>query len=146
MATKPDHSEGLKRSELKRRTELKRGDSQLKRTQMKRKPPTARVKRPSFTPASPVQREKIRDEQCIVCGEPATDPMHLAPRSHGGCEHQHCVLPGCRSCHRAFDDGDLDLTPFVHGRRIELAHMQTHYDTPIALLQRLSGRKWQVVP
>jgi 5-methylcytosine-specific restriction endonuclease McrA len=64
--------------------------------------------------ASPAQRLKCRDADCIVCGSPPpSDPAHCIPRSLGGKDHQHDVVPLCRRCHNAYDTGALDLLPFL---------------------------------
>jgi len=93
--------------------------------------------------ASEDQRRKVDGRRCLVCGRSdAVDPAHLAPRSRGGCDHADCVVPLCRRCHRAFDDGRLDLLPYLEPhRRAELAHALQHLGL-LALLERLTSERW----
>ena len=64
--------------------------------------------------ASPAQRLKCRDAACIVCGAPPpSDPAHVIPRSLGGKDHHNDVVPLCRRDHDRYDQGALDLLPFL---------------------------------
>ncbi len=125
-----------RRSLLARNSDLARG-SDLARTQpLKRK---SEPKRQAISPASPAQRAKIEREPCVVCGAPASTPMHLWPRGRGGCDDPLCVLPACWACHRSYDTGELELLPHIVKRhRAEIAHAQLHTD-PTSLLSRLSA-------
>lgn len=131
---------------------MKRGQPLTRRKPLKRttplqaKPRTPRAK--TFTPASPAQRLKVAHAACIVCCTTPCDPAHLTPRSFRGCDHEACVIPLCREHHRAFDDGRLDLLPWLSGRcfEAELAHMQGHYADPLSVIFRLSGMRWVPEP
>jgi hypothetical protein len=128
----------MKRTPLQRRTPLKPKASFTKGTpQIKRNART-------FTPASKEQREKVAHAACIVCCSTPCDPAHLTPRSFRGCDHEDCVVPLCRAHHREFDDGRLDLLPWLSGRSFEreLSHMQGHYADPLSVIYRLSGHRW----
>ena len=63
----------------------------------------------------PSAREKVElDGVCRTC--PRTDnldPAHLWPRSLGGTEAWNNIVALCRSCHNAFDHGELDLGPHL---------------------------------
>jgi len=84
----------------------------------------------------------VGGRSCLVCGRSDVDPAHLVPRSRGGCDHPECVVPLCRRCHRAFDDGRLDLLPYLEPhRRAELAHALQHLGL-LALLERLTAERW----
>lgn len=111
----------------------------MKRTPLKRKP---------FTPASRDQRSKVRDRPSIVSGQGPCDPCHLVSRAQGGCDHPDCVVPLTRAEHRAFDDGKLDLLPYLvaHGLWVELAHavLVHHYD-PVSLAERCTGDRYAPV-
>jgi hypothetical protein len=111
------------------------------------------TKRKPISPASPAQRRKVAElGVCLGCGREgsewlAIDPAHLAPRSHGGCDHKNCVLPLCRAgdgsgCHRLFDTGQLDLLAVIAGRwpaeLAELQHALTHLG-PVPIVERLAG-------
>ena len=100
------------------------------------------LRRAAVSPASPAQREKVRGERCLVCAGKRVDPAHLVPRSLGGCDEPECVVPLCRTCHRAYDRGELDLLPHLEpGWREEVAHALVHLSL-VAALQRLSGQRW----
>jgi hypothetical protein len=92
--------------------------------------------------ASAAQRAKVRGRVCLVCGaRAAVDPAHLVPRSLGGCEDADCVVALCRSHHRAYDRGDLDLVPYLEpGHRAEVAHTVGHLGL-VGALRRLSGSR-----
>lgn len=97
------------------------------------------LKQRAISPASPAQRAKVKGARCVHCPRPARDPMHLCPRGKGGCDDPLCVVPGCRRCHRLFDEGELDLLgDLVRRFKPELAHALLHL-TPIALVERLTG-------
>ena len=99
--------------------------------------------RPGFTATSPAQRAKVSGARCTACGVgEAIDPAHLAPRAAGGCDAPDCVLPLCRHCHRAFDDGRLDLLSHLGPEhRPELAHALGHLGL-IALVERVTAERW----
>jgi hypothetical protein len=49
------------------------------------------------------------------------------PRAEGGCDEPDCVVPLCRSHHRRFDRGELELLPYLEPHfRAELAHALRH--------------------
>jgi len=101
--------------------------------------------RTGFTPASSAQRAKVKGRGSIVSAKSPCDPAHLVPRSHGGCDHPDCVIALTRAEHRAFDDGRLDILPYLiaQGAWVELAHMiGAHHADPISMLQRLTGERW----
>jgi hypothetical protein len=127
----------VKRSPLKRKTELRRTS--------KPKP------RKPVSPASPAQRNKCAAYgSCIVCGRQPEwdgiplDPMHLIDRSlcADPSNDPLRVVPGCRLCHSAYDDGKLDLLPFLEpGWRAELAEAVRLYGL-IPTLQRVTNERW----
>jgi hypothetical protein len=111
-------------------------------------PPTSkpRARKPTFTPASKAQRAKVALTSCAVadCASVACDPAHLTPRARGGCDDPDCVVSLCRTHHRQFDDGALDLLPHLahRGYGRELGHMMAHYEDPLSVLHRLTGQRW----
>lgn len=124
----------MKRTPLERHTPL-RQSTPLKRTATK-------ARRVTFTPASKEQRAKVSERVSIVSAQTPCDPCHLVPRSHGGCDHPDCVFPLTREEHRAFDDGTLDVLPYLiaHGMWVELAHaVAVHHYDPIRLAERCTG-------
>jgi hypothetical protein len=130
-----------RRSPLRRRQRLRRGRPPARHSRLRRRTP---LRRSPFAPASAAQRAKVAGQACIACGSRrAIDPAHLTPRSRGGCDEPECVAPLCRTCHRAFDRGELDLLPHLEPRfRAELAHALSHQPL-LALLRRVTGTRWR---
>jgi hypothetical protein len=96
--------------------------------------------------ASPEQRAKRIAGASIVSGETrGLDAAHLCSRGLGGCDDADCTVPLTHAEHVAFDDGKLDLLPYLvaHQCLAEMAHALEHYrgDLP-ALLERLTGTTW----
>lgn len=95
--------------------------------------------------ASKAQREKVRDLACVFCGRDdgvVIDPAHLWPRGKGGCDSADCVIPLCREHHRAFDDHQLELLPYLvrKGYHAEMAHaIGAHGVSPGELIGRCTG-------
>jgi len=131
----------VRRSGRPRRTgRLVRGAS-LRRTG----PPARRtpLRRAGYRGASEAQRAKVRGERCLVCGQRPVDPAHLVARARGGCDQPECVVALCRSHHRAFDRGTLDLLPRLEpDHRCELAHAVGHLGL-VGALRRVTGRRWR---
>jgi hypothetical protein len=121
----------MKRTALRRRARL-RARKPLRRT----KP----LQRTLSLAATDSQRAAVAGRPCIACGAtPRIDPAHLIPRSLGGCGDPLCVVPACRSCHRAYDRGELDLLPHLEPAwRAQAAHVVGHVGL-IAALRRISG-------
>jgi hypothetical protein len=104
-------------------------------------------KRSAFTPASPEQREAVKDRTCVNCGRSPVDPAHLTPRSQGGCDDALCVLPLCRTCHVGLDRREgpaetLDLAPVLALAEFaaERAHMASHMSFH-RCIHRLTGER-----
>jgi hypothetical protein len=98
----------------------------------------------SFAASKP-QRDKVRDEPCIVCRRGPCDPSHLAARAKGGCDHPDCVVPMCRACHSAFDTRRLDVLPALLAAKLvpEIQHAVGHYQgNLLGLLHRLTGERF----
>ena len=105
----------MKRTPLRRRARLRA------RTPLRRTTPLRQTESMAATES---QRAAVAGHACIVCGATQrVDPMHVIPRSLGGCGDALCVVPACRSCHRAYDTGELDLLPYLEPAwRSQLAH------------------------
>lgn len=108
------------------------------------------LKRSTAPETSPAQREKVRGRPCAGCGrEGHVDPAHVWRRAHGGCDHPDCVIPLCRTCHRAFDQGELDLlSRFADSEAwaVEQAHpILEHGVGLVELVRRLSGNGQEFV-
>jgi hypothetical protein len=122
----------MRRTPIRPRRPLRPGVKPLRR----RTPLERRV----LAPASATQRDAVRGARCIVCGaRTAVDPAHLVPRAMGGCEHPLCVVALCRTHHRGYDRGRLDLVPYLEPRhRAQVAHAVMHLGL-VGALRRLSG-------
>lgn len=91
--------------------------------------------------ASPAQRAKVAGQPCVVCGGGPCDPAHLAAKARGGCDSARCVVPLCRSHHREFDTGNLDLLPYLEPRwRAELGHAIEHLGL-VGLYRRVTNER-----
>ena len=128
-----------------RRTPLRRGRGPRRRMALARRRTlrrTAPLARTSASPASAIQRAKVAGLRCLVCGAATRiDPAHLVPRSLGGCDEADCVVPLCRTHHRAYDQGGLDLVAHLEpGWRREAAHAVGHLGL-VGALRRLGRRR-----
>lgn len=121
----------MKRTPLHRRAELRA------RTPLRRTKPLQQV--PSLA-ATDRQRAAVAGRACIACGtDRKTYAAHVIPHSLGGCGDPACVVPLCRSCHRAYDTGRLDLLPYLEPTwRAQLAHAVWHVGL-VGALRRISG-------
>ncbi len=100
--------------------------------------------------ASRAQRDKVRGLPCLGCRqEIPVDPAHIWPQGKGGCDHSDCVIPLCRTCHRSFDEGKLELLERLAGTEAwaeEQAHpILVHGVSPVELVRRLSGGAYEFV-
>ena len=114
--------------------------------ELRRTPPANSRKRGKSFAASPQQRLKVKDAPSVVSGEYGCDPMHIWPRSLGGCDDPLCVVPATRSEHRDFDLGQLDLLPHLvrQGCVEELLHALGHANGSLTrLLHRVTGVRWR---
>lgn len=97
--------------------------------------------RKAISPASTAQREKVAERACVVCREPGCDPAHLIDRSllTEGQDDPRAVVGLCRGHHRAYDDGQLDLLPYLEPHwREELAFAVERFGLR-ATYQRVTG-------
>ena len=123
----------MKHTRLKRRSPL-----QVKKRLRRSKP----LQQRASMAATERQRAVVAGRTCIVCGtDRRIDPAHLIPRAMGGCGHPLCVVPACRTHHRAYDRGELDLLPHLEPAwRAQLAHAVGHVGL-IAALRRITGTR-----
>jgi hypothetical protein len=96
----------LKRTELARRSGLKRGSSSLRKTPLGH--------------CTPAQRERCANQVCVVCGAAfdACEPAHVVPRGHSkmsafAADDVRAVVPLCHWDHALFDEGKVDLLPHL---------------------------------
>ena len=130
----------------------------LKRSEMKRKP--SRLKRGPAGHASAEQRAKVEREGAridmsvlsslqllvldtaarqTVLGLGPVDPAHIVPRTQGGCDHEDCVCPLPRRLHQAYDEGKLDILPYL--TLAEQAHAASHIGL-LGALKRTTGEAY----
>jgi len=109
---------------------------------------TARKQKPrAISPASPAQRAKCRLAVCIVCQNPLrpVQPAHLIDRSlcPEGADDPRAVIPLCAAEHRAYDQHDLDLLPYLEPHyRAELAFAVERFGL-VSTYKRVTG-DWDV--
>jgi hypothetical protein len=111
------------------------------------KPSAPRARPRGISPATPAQR--ARTVTCVVTGARrdegwTVDPAHLCPRGLGGCNDPLCVVGLRRDLHDAFDQGELDLLPWLiaHGMVAEIQHALEHYRGDLlGLAARLCGER-----
>ena len=95
-----------------------------------------------LVPASEPQRAKVANLACLVCDRSPADPAHLVPREHGGCDDADCVIPLCRTHHRLYDSGELNLANHLgRGWRRERAHARLHVSAT-RLRRAVRGDGW----
>lgn len=100
------------------------------------------MKRSPVGHASPAQRDKTKAERgCRFCLRTPVDPAHVVSRARGGCNDPECVIPLCREHHRQYDEGRLDVLPYLS--RAEQAHAANHLGLLSALIQTTNVR-WVV--
>lgn len=123
----------MKRSELQRKTPLKRASSPRRRR--------------GVSEATPGQRARVADRACIVgsvyCAGPI-DPTHLIDRSLAPTagNDPRAVVPCCRFHHVLYDEHKLDLSPYLEPRyREEIAHAVEAVGL-FGALRRITGLVW----
>lgn len=129
----------MRRTPIRRGRALRRGRPLARRTPLRR---TTALKRRPFAPASAAQRAKVQGTRCLVCeSHSRIDAAHLIARSAGGCDDALCVVALCRSCHRRYDSGALDLVAHLEPEhRAEAAHAVAHVGLAAAL-RRISATR-----
>jgi hypothetical protein len=118
--------------------------TELKRSPMVRKP--SKLKRTPLGHASPAQKAKVAAQGCRIPdpegyvasadGSLPVDPAHITPRTAGGCDHPDCVVGLYRGFHRLYDEGNLDLLPYLTLE--EQAHAVSHLGI-LGALKRTTG-------
>lgn len=95
-----------------KRTALKR------RTQMERKP--SRLKKTPLGHCTDEQKERVAGYACIVCGKHVDEcePMHVVDRGHpkmteDAANDVRAVVPGCHWCHLEVHEGKVELLAYL---------------------------------
>lgn len=129
-ATEPPRPEDIAREARRKAREAARSQSvaltngHTPRTPLKRTVKATATKRRPISEASPQQRAAVALKACVVCRESPTDPAHLIPvgMCPDGDGDPRAVIPLCRVHHREYDEGGLDLLPYLEPHfRAELA-------------------------
>jgi hypothetical protein len=140
-ASEPPRPEDLNREKRRAAGEA----AHVPRAQLERKPTVAQRRRP-ISEASPEQRAAVANRACVVCRVSPCDPAHLIPKGlcADGDGDPLAVVPLCRGAdghHRAYDDGDLDLLPFLEPHfRTELAFAVERFGL-ISTLRRVTNER-----
>jgi ferredoxin len=129
----------MRSTELQRTTPPRRTDGLKRGAGPRRKTPLGHC--------TPAQRERVRDLACIVCGECVgyCDPAHVIPRavtSVDAANDVRAVVPLCPIEHRAYDEGRLDLSPYLEPRWRDSAEWAVGAVGLFAALRQITGERW----
>lgn len=108
------------------------------------------MKRSRLGHASSEQKAKVAQQGCRIPTPDwaegfddagiVIDPAHVTPRPHGGCDHEDCVIGLSRRFHRLYDEGELDILPYL--TLAEQAHAVSHLGI-LGALKRTTGENYQ---
>lgn len=84
---------------------------------------SSKLKRTPLGRCTSEQRERVANQVCVVCGGNfgQCEPAHLVPRGHPKMSEHAAndvraivpLCPGPMGCHRLFDEGKIDLLPYL---------------------------------
>jgi hypothetical protein len=105
-------------------------------------------KRQAIKTTSSRQQEKCRPAACVVCRRPG--PSHTAHLIDKGQAEDfgdpRATIPLCPDHHRAYDEEDFDLLPYLEPHhREELAYAVERFGL-LSTLQRVTGSRWEPTP
>jgi hypothetical protein len=110
------------------------------------KPKQAKRRAQGVSPASMEQRRKVKGRACIVCRRGGNcHPAHLVDRSLGGDDDPRAVVPLCPDDHRAYDEGDLDLLPYLEPHFREEVAYAVELVGLMKALRRITNDRWVAV-
>jgi hypothetical protein len=134
-----------RRTPLSRRTPLARASELVRTTQLERSS-TPTLRRTPLGHATPEQKAAVAGRSCIVCAGGPCDPAHLIDRAIAGPfgDDPRIVVALCRNHHDEYDDGDLDLSPYLEPRHREAVAVAVEAVGLFRALQRITGRRWVV--
>ncbi len=138
---------------LQRRTSLVRKKPLRAKTELCRSSPLedlrrgSRSKRSGVSPATAAQRRRVADRACIVCARQPCHPAHLIDRSlaPSSGDVTEIVVPLCPHCHREYDDGRLDLSPYLEPRWRDAVAAAVGTVGLFRALRRITKRDWMPV-
>jgi hypothetical protein len=133
---------------MKRSTPLRRHAS-LKRTSGLSRG-TSKLTRTPLGYCTEAQKERVRDLACLVCGEHAGEchPAHVVPRNglpREVADDVRAVVPLCFEHHRFYDDGLIDLAPYLEPRWRDSVEWAAGAVGLFVALRRITGCRWQPV-
>lgn len=133
-----------RRTPLRAKTGLSRSTPLERSTGPQRKSAPKRSR--AISPATDAQREAVHGRACIVCAKGPCDAAHLIDRSLAPAagDDTLAVVPLCRSCHGEYDDGSLDLLPYLEPRwRDQVAWAVNTVGLMVALKRITKRRSWE---
>ena len=96
-------------------------------------------------------RDKCASEgRCRVCAVPQSikplDAAHITARAQARAgrdlgESPHNCVPLCRSCHRAYDAGEFDISPYLSCEE-RVKSLELYRGDYLAWLRRITGETW----
>jgi hypothetical protein len=99
----------------------------------------------AISPATAEQKALVQDRACIVCGKQPCDPAHLIDRSLAPAagDDPRAVVPLCRAeCHRAYDEGKLDLSSYLEPYWREAIAWAVETMGLFPTLRRITNKRW----
>lgn len=101
-------------------------------------------RRRAISPATPQQRSKVAGSRCMVCHASEVHPAHLIDRSlaPSAGDDPRAVVPLCPVHHREYDDGPLDLSPYLEPRYREQAAWAVEAVGLFSALRRITKARW----
>jgi len=130
-----------RRTPLRAKTDLRRSAPLERGACLKRR--SAPKRSGSISPATPAQREAVHGRACIVCAKGPCDPAHLIDRSLAPAAGDDvlAIVPLCRSCHHEYDEGSLDLLPYLEPRWRDQVAWAVNAVGLMAALKRITNRR-----
>jgi hypothetical protein len=123
--------------ELQRKTALARGNGPRRRSPLGH--------------CTPEQRERVRGVACIVCGEysGSCHPAHVIDRatvSQEAADDVRAVVALCFPDHRAYDEGRLDLLPYLEPHWRDSLEWAVRAVGLLRALRRITNQRWVPEP
>lgn len=120
-----------------------------RRTRLKQSP--GKLRRAPVSPATPEQKAKVAGKACVAAGyhecAGPVDPMHLIDRSlaPSAGDDVLMVVPGCRALHDAYDNHEIDLSPFLEPQFREEVACAVRAVGLFQALRRITNLTWHPV-
>lgn len=100
-----------------------------------------------ISPATPAQRAAVEGRACIVCASHPCDPAHVIDRSMAPSagDDPRATVPLCRRCHELYDDGSLDLSPYLEPHWRSAVAWAVEAVGLFRAVRRITKRSWAPV-